>query len=92
MSEKEEGDSGVMSDDGNVFVLTKEEREMVEFLRKLGLSECLGGSNHVEESLYNYPGGKYFFKKEGCVFIKKDLKFPFNIFLLNSRGQEERER
>ena len=51
-----------MSDDGNVFVLTTEEREMVEFLRKLGLSECLGSSNHVEEALYNHLGRK-------CIYI-----------------------
>jgi hypothetical protein len=38
-----------MSDNGDVFVLTTEEKEMVEFLRKLGLSECLGGGNNVEE-------------------------------------------
>jgi hypothetical protein len=47
-----------LSDDGNVFVLTTEEREMVEFLRKLGLSECLGSSNYVEESLYNPQNSK----------------------------------
>ena len=56
-----------MSDDGNVFVLTPEEREMVEFLRKLGLSECLESSNN-EELLYNHPGSK-------CMFIGKYVFF-----------------
>lgn len=55
-----------MSDNGDVFVLTTEEKEMVEFLRKLGLSECLKGGNNVEE----FQDSKCFFNIDNFNFSK----------------------
>jgi hypothetical protein len=58
-----------MSDNGDVFVLTTEEKEMVEFLRKLGLSECLKDGNNVEE-----------FQDSKCFFYIDNFNFSINSF------------